>query len=77
MGAERVLQYHIRDITDRKRTEAALRENVEQTDVILNSALDAVIAMSAEGLITVWNTQAERVLAGPGRSPLEGRSPPR
>ena len=40
------------DIEDRKRAE-------EKTRLIIHTALDAVIAMDAQGTITTWNRQAE------------------
>lgn len=49
------------DISDRKRAEEALRQNEERTRLIVESALDAVITMNAQGLITVWNPQAETI----------------
>jgi len=37
----------------------ALRESNERTEQIINSALDAVVAMDHDGLIISWNPQAE------------------
>lgn len=48
-----------RDVTARKEAEEALRRSEEQMRLILENTLDAVVTMSAEGLITGWNTQAE------------------
>jgi len=47
------------DITDRKRAEQALRDNEEQTRSVIDAAMDAVITMNADGVITGWNPQAE------------------
>ena len=47
------------DITDRKRAEQALRDNEEQTRSIIDTAMDAVITMNTDGVITGWNPQAE------------------
>ncbi len=44
---------------ERTEVEAALRENESRTRLIIDTALDAVIAMDVNGLITEWNTQAE------------------
>jgi sigma-B regulation protein RsbU (phosphoserine phosphatase) len=49
------------DITQRKRVEVALRESESQTRLIIQNALDAIILMNANELITDWNPQAERV----------------
>ena len=42
-------------------TEQALRESEERTRLIVDNALDAVIAMDVEGNITGWNLQAEAI----------------
>jgi len=47
------------DITERKRTEEALRQSGERTRLIVETSQDAYIAMDARGLITNWNAQAE------------------
>jgi two-component system sensor histidine kinase/response regulator len=62
-----------RDITERREAEEALKESEEQFRSILESALDAIITMDAEGIITSWNPQAETVF---GWTPEEtvGRS---
>jgi PAS domain S-box-containing protein len=44
---------------ERTEVEAALRENESRTRLILDTAMDAVIAMDARGVITDWNAQAE------------------
>jgi PAS domain S-box-containing protein len=49
------------DITERKRAEKKLHISEEQTRLILESALDAVVMMDADGLIIGWNPQAESV----------------
>ncbi len=48
-----------RDITHRKRAEAALEASERQTRLILETAHDAFISISADGLIIDWNPQAE------------------
>jgi PAS domain S-box-containing protein len=45
----------------RKETETALRESEEQTRLILDTALDAVVTVDGNGQIIGWNTQAERM----------------
>ena len=50
-----------RDITGRKRTEAELRESEQRMRLIIDTALDAVIAINSQGEITEWNPQAELI----------------
>lgn len=38
----------------------AVREAEEEAQLIVNSSLDAVVAMDATGRVTAWNTQAEK-----------------
>jgi len=49
------------DLTERKRTEQALHESEERLRCILDTALDAVVTINAEGTITDWNSQAEHI----------------
>ncbi len=58
----------VRDISDRKRTETALRESEEMLRTVMATALDAIVMMNAEGQITLWNAAAERMF---GYSPEE------
>ena len=51
------------DITERKRAEAELRESERRMRLIVDHALDAVIAINSHGEITAWNPQAE-ILSG-------------
>ena len=44
---------------ERTEVEGALRENESRTRLIIDTALDAVIAMDMNGVITEWNSQAE------------------
>ena len=46
-------------IADRNRAEDAFRRVERQARAIVDSALDAVVVMDAEGIITDWNKQAE------------------
>jgi diguanylate cyclase (GGDEF)-like protein/PAS domain S-box-containing protein len=48
-----------RDVTERRLTEEALKASEERFRSIQESALDAIITMNAEGVITSWNPQAE------------------
>jgi PAS domain S-box-containing protein len=47
------------DITERKRSEDALRASEERTRLIVDTALDAVVTMDSTGHITGWSPQAE------------------
>jgi PAS domain S-box-containing protein len=46
------------DIEDQKQTQEDLQRAEERTTLIIDTALDAVVTMSAEGTITSWNEQA-------------------
>ena len=48
-----------RDITALKITEEMLREQYEHNRMILETANDAFIGMDPDGVVTVWNPQAE------------------
>ncbi len=49
------------DITERKNTEEKIRAGEKTRKHIINSALDAIIGMDKNGLITIWTPQAERI----------------
>ena len=59
-------------IADRNRAEEAFRRVERQARSIVDSALDAVVVMDAEGNITEWNKQAEETF-GWTRSEALGR----
>jgi PAS domain S-box-containing protein len=48
-----------RDMTEKKKYEETLKEGEARIRLILDSALDAVLGMDEQGLITEWNKQAE------------------
>ncbi|HLP99008.1 MAG TPA: EAL domain-containing protein [Sideroxyarcus sp.] len=48
------------DITRHKQAEQALRDSQKSQQAIIDTALDAVIQMNEDGLITGWNKQAEK-----------------
>jgi PAS domain S-box-containing protein len=50
----------IGQVAERRETEEALRQSEERTRLILDAALDAVVTMSEQGMITGWNAMAER-----------------
>jgi PAS domain S-box-containing protein len=50
-----------RDVTERKKTEALIRDSEQKRRLIMNAALDAIVCIDTEGMITFWNPQAEVV----------------
>ncbi len=68
----KVLCTVVRDITERKRAEAALRSSELRSRLIVDTANDAFVAMDVEGNIIEWNRQAE-VTFGWRRSDAIGR----
>jgi PAS domain S-box-containing protein len=60
------------DVTDRRQAEEALRQSEQRTRLIIDTALDAVVTMDANGHITDWNTQAEK-LFGWARTEVVGQ----
>jgi len=56
------VQCVIRDITERKRGEQALRLSEARLRAITDSAQDAIIMMDAQGAISHWNPAAEAIL---------------
>jgi PAS domain S-box-containing protein len=50
-----------RDMTERKRSEEALRHSEERMRAILETALDAIIVMDTEGVVHEWNSAAEQM----------------
>jgi PAS domain S-box-containing protein len=50
-----------RDITERKRAEAALHESEERFSAIIESAMDAIIALDGEQRILLFNAAAEKM----------------
>ena len=49
------------DLSGQKRAEGVLRRVEQQARSIVESALDAVVAMDADGIITDWNNEAEKI----------------
>jgi PAS domain S-box-containing protein len=62
----------VRDITERKRAEKALRENEARKAAIMEAALDCIITMDQAGMITDFNPAAERTF-GYRRAEVLGR----
>jgi PAS domain S-box-containing protein len=65
LGERRHFTGIVRDITERKRNEAALRNSEERVRLIVESALDAVVTINEQGVVTGWNPQAEAVFGWP------------
>jgi diguanylate cyclase (GGDEF)-like protein/PAS domain S-box-containing protein len=61
----RAIVINYRDVTERRLADEALKESEERFRSIQESALDAIITMSPEGLITSWNPQAETTFGWP------------
>ena len=49
------------DITEKKKAQEELEQSELKNRLIMNSALDAIIAIDNRGLITFWNPQAEKI----------------
>src|SRR4051794_5223377 len=62
----------VNDISERKQLEEELRASEERRRLILDNAHDAFVAMSADGLVTEWNHQAEITFGWP-RAEAVGR----
>lgn len=62
----------IRDVTERKRNEDALRFQQEQTAAIIATATDPFVSIDQNDLVTEWNASAEKVF-GWSREEIVGR----
>ncbi|MDH5613173.1 MAG: EAL domain-containing protein [Gammaproteobacteria bacterium] len=54
-----------RDVTERKQAVQALTESQQKLNTVIETALDAVVQMNANGVITGWNNQAEKMFGWP------------
>jgi diguanylate cyclase (GGDEF)-like protein/PAS domain S-box-containing protein len=57
--AIRAIVVNYRDVTERRLADEALKSSEERLRSIQESALDAIITMNIQGVITSWNPQAE------------------
>ena len=53
---------HVKDITDRKRAEMALRESEEKYRTVLETSLDPIVVYDMEGKVTYFNPAFTRTL---------------
>ena len=71
-GADEAV-YILRDITERKRTEAELRSSEERYRSVITTMAEGVVLHQADGRITACNASAERIL-GLSTQQLMGRT---
>lgn len=60
-GQQRGYTGIVRDITERKRKEEALRQSEERLRKLVETAPDAVVVIDADGKIVAWNPSAQHV----------------
>ncbi len=60
-AGERVLLSVIRDISDRKRTEEALRQSNESLQALVAASPLAIYAVDPDGIVRLWNPACERL----------------
>ena len=60
-GESEAMLISMRDITERKRAEEALRESQQLLSSIVESTDDAVIGKDIQGTVVSWNRSAERI----------------
>jgi PAS domain S-box-containing protein len=63
----------VRDVTESKRADRALKESEAVAQGVLDSALDAYVRMDEEGHVTEWNRMAEKTF-GWSRAEVLGRA---
>jgi PAS domain S-box-containing protein len=59
-GGRRAALVVVHDVTERKRAEAALAQSEARKAAVLDSVLDCIITMDADGMVIEFNAAAER-----------------
>jgi PAS domain S-box-containing protein len=72
-GEKRQFTGIMRDITERKKTEEALRASVEQYRAVVDTAVDAIVIIDELGQISAFNSAAEK-LFGYGSESIIGKN---
>lgn len=61
VGRQRMFTAVLRDITERKRSEAELRLSEERLAAIVGTAMDAIISLDEDHRVVLFNSAAERI----------------
>ncbi len=80
LGDQSFIQAMVRDITERKRVEEALRESEERFRSLIQSSSDIIVILDQNGLITYESPSMEQILKYPagemiGKNPLDYMHP--
>jgi PAS domain S-box-containing protein len=70
INGEQVLQATVRDITERKKSEAIQAESRDRLAGIVDSALDAIITINEQNQIVLFNLAAEKMFKYPATEAL-------
>ena len=70
---EMLVSTSIRDVTDRKRVEATLAQSEARKAAVLDSVLDCIVTMNADGRVIEFNAAAERTFGYP-KAEVMGRA---
>jgi PAS domain S-box-containing protein len=70
---EMLVSSSIRDVTDRKRAEATLAQSEARKAAVLDSVLDCIVTMNADGRVIEFNAAAERTF-GYTKAEVMGRA---
>jgi two-component system, cell cycle sensor histidine kinase and response regulator CckA len=80
LGDQSFIQAMVRDITERKRVEEALRESEERFRSLIQSSYDIIVILDQNGLITYESPSMEQILRYPagemiGKNPMDYMHP--